>query len=250
MRIATLSAVLLATNVLLAQNALANLIVDGDFDAPVETTGGLNTGFKPYGVGATFGGPGNSAWTVVQSDTIAASIAVTNTLQYTTTGFGKTYYTSEGGPQLVNLNSRANGAKTGIQQTVATTIGTTYLYTFHIGYFVDDADGAQFRYVMGNQKDFSITQDFGPFTPDPVNGDGVAGIQWIKNSVLFTANEANTTFAFYNDGPIGQTVFVDSVSLDVNPGELPEPGGLTLAIGAGLAGLLSMRRGTTRRSRR
>ena len=122
--------------VLNSANAQTNLVIDPGFEPPNPTTtpGEFQNGFVVVNVGATFGGPNNNAWTVVQAGGISGDVAITSTTEYTHSSYGKTYFNGNSGLQWLDLTGDTdNGARVGVQQVIPTVAGVEYQVGFYLG---------------------------------------------------------------------------------------------------------------------
>ncbi len=189
---------LLAGSTVATTRAQTNLIVDGGFESsdPMTTPGEFQSGFIRENVGATFGGPNNNAWTVVQAGGISGDVAITSTTEYTTTSLGKTYYNANSGLQWLDLTGDTdNGAEVGVQQVIPTVAGVEYQVGFYLGSNEGAPAAVELEVDGASVGTFTNTL---PATFTPYNGDGVAGNVWQQFTTSFTATGASTTLTFYN----------------------------------------------------
>ena len=192
----TMTIKLLAAAALLMPCAFGatNLIVNGSFERPVVPAGGFtnfDTGTSALGGWQVVGAPGNVS-------------VVNNT--YVGNGFT---WPAAVGEQWLDLTGDGSNSATGVQQTVATTAGTTYVLTFYVGNPNDPGgpNGATSTvnvFVNGTET-FSITN---------LAGAGLTYIFWQRYTTTFVATSSETTLAFMNgDGPTDNTNGLDGISL-------------------------------------
>jgi hypothetical protein len=192
----TISIKLLAAAGLLMPCAFGatNLILNGSFERPVVAAGGyanFDTGTSSLAGWQVVGAPGN------------VSIISTS---YAANGF--TWPAAVGG-QWLDLTGAGSNSATGVQQTVATTAGTTYNLTFYVGniYNPGGSDGATSTlnvFVNGTQT-FSIAN---------LAGAGLTYLFWQRYTTTFVAASSETTIAFINgDGPTDNANGLDGISL-------------------------------------
>ncbi len=191
----TMNIKLLAAAGLLIQGAFgANLIQNGSFERPVVPAGG----FTDFATGsATLTG-----WQVVGA---AGNVSIVST---TLIGNGFTFPAAVG-QQWLDLTGDGSNSATGVQQTVATTPGSTYTLTFYVGNPNDPGGplgttSTLSVFVNGTQT-FSITN---------LAGAGLASIFWQKYTTTIVAASSETTIAFMNgDGPTDNTNGLDGITL-------------------------------------
>ena len=118
--------------------ARANLVQDGGFETPA-ATGGYNTGYLLFTPTQTFG-TGN-VWTVVGL-TSPTNVAVYNSAQTEGNPSSPTPLNVEEGSQALDLTGATdNGAQTGVQQSIATDVGSMYSLSFYVGNYQSQTVG-------------------------------------------------------------------------------------------------------------
>jgi Protein of unknown function (DUF642) len=192
----TMSIKLLAAAGLLMPCAFGatNLIVNGSFERPVVPVGGFtnfDTGTSALGGWQVVGTPGN--------------VSVVST---TTVGNGLTFPAAVG-EQWLDLTGDGSNTATGVQQTVATTAGTTYVLTFYVGNPNDpggpNGTTSTVNVFVNGTETFSITN---------LAGAGLTYMFWQRYTTTFVAISSETTLAFMNgDGPTDNTNGLDGISL-------------------------------------
>jgi hypothetical protein len=192
----------------LSGSASANLINNGTFEAPVVPLGS----FQLFSTGSSFDG-----WLVVGAPGNVAPISGLFTSQ------GLVFPAQEGA-QWVDLTGLSNSA-TGIQQTVATSVGTIYDLTFWVGNQVNPGG------IYGISSTIEILvggASLGSFTN--TGGAGTNTQDWQQFTLSFTASGASTPIQFLNrDAPSDNTNGLDNVVLLAQgPTGVPEPGSLSL----------------------
>ena len=163
------------------------LIQDGGFETPVVGPGGFQTGFQVFNVGQTFG-TGNP-WSVVGA--VAGNVAIYPSTE--TTGAPPTSLNVEEGVQALDLTgSLDNGQATGVQQSIATTVGATYTLTFWVGEFnngpasvIVNLNGVLFQTATNSL---------------PTSGNVTL---WKMFTYPFTATATTTTIQFINNSTAG-----------------------------------------------
>ena len=190
----------------------ANLISNGSF----EGGGNANTQNTELSVGST----AMPSWTVINATT--SLIGPTNTF-----GLGA----SDGGYFLDFTSLNDNGAFGGVQQSVATTAGHTYILTFDLG------SASQYGQPV------SLTAKAGATSGIFSSTATASGYSWEGQSFAFTASGTSTLISLY--GTSGrQYIGLDNVALaDTGVAAVPEPGtwGMMLA-GFGMIGFAARRR--------
>lgn len=210
----------------------ANLISDGSFETPTVASGVNCSGFtgcEGFPVGAALG-----AWTVVGISTTANAILLLNN-NYTENG-GELHFTSQDGQQSVDLTGFTNQGRDGVEQTVATTPGTSYTLTFWVG----NQDDSQTFYPLPSAVELDVN---GAFVADYANDNNTpANLNWKQFSYTFSASSALTKIDFYNATPIADNeAGVDNVDLEAASAVVPEPASVAL-LETGLILLGVMRR--------
>ena len=183
--------VIVAVCVLASSAFAANLIKNGGFEKPVVPT----ANFTLFATGQTF-----PHWTVVGA---SGNMAIVSN-DFSQNGF--TFH-PKGGKQFVDLTGTSN-TPTGIAQTVATTPGAAYTLTFFVGNVVNPGG------IFGTTSTVNVLVN-GTQVFTATNSQGKAGTGvWQKFTTTITATSAQTTIAFINGDPPGDTANgLDSVSL-------------------------------------
>jgi uncharacterized protein DUF642 len=191
----TMSIKLLAAAGLLIQGAFgANLIQNGSFEKPVIPAGT----FTNFDTGAAT----LTGWQVVGA---TGNVSIVST---TLIGNGFTFPAAVG-QQWLDLTGDGSNSATGVQQTVATTPGTTYTLTFYVGN-PNDPGGplgttSTLNVFVNGTQTFSITN---------LAGAGLTSIFWQKYTTTIVAASSETTIAFMNgDGQTDNTNGLDGITL-------------------------------------
>ena len=129
----------------------------------------------------------------------------------------------------------------GIEQTVATNIGTSY--TLQFGLSGENVSGAAILNVLINgtlQQSFAVPQSFGL---------GAFRNPFVTQSLTYTADSLASTIRFtVTGGPLGNNdPLIDAVSFDVSPAQGPQPVPEPATWLAVLTGLLASKRRFFRR---
>jgi hypothetical protein len=208
-----------------AGHARANLIQNGGFESPVLAPGQD----MEYSGGST----AISGWTVVGDNVLL--------IQTPYSELGAPYYDG-----MVQFNAQSSlnsldltgGGDTdsptdGIQQTVTTTPGDTYLLSFYVGRA--QSNNGDSRYQNPATADLSING--GPrvsFTNSDLPPSGY--VDWKQFTTSFLATGSTTTITFPNGTPVGTNFAgLDNVVL-VDTTSVPEPTSLIL-IGVDVGGV-------------
>jgi hypothetical protein len=200
--------------------AEASLITNGSFESPVVPVGG----FTDFASGSILI-PG---WTVVGAAGGVSIISGAFSQECCT-------FPAEDGSQWLDLTGDDTNSTEGVEQTVATTVGTQYALSFWVGNIFDPGG------IFGTTSTVNVRLGglggtlLGAFT----NASTTTGTQvWKQFTISFTATGSSTTLDFLNaDPPSDNSNGLDNVLL--TPGAataIPEPGTLSL-IALGLAGL-------------
>jgi hypothetical protein len=164
--------------------AAGNLIRDGGFERPIVPDAGLTRFFTGERV---------SKWKVVGA---AGAVDLINT-NFTFAGFS---FPSKGGVQWLDLTGNSQTA-TGVQQTISTTIGTTYAITFFIGSVYNPGgpvgDTSTVNVLVNGEQIARFTN-----TARPTDNKTQ---QWRKFTTEFVADTTSTRIGFINADPGSDT---------------------------------------------
>lgn len=189
----TTSIKLLAAAGLLIQGAFGatNLMVNGSFERPVVPAGT----FENFDTGVSFAG-----WQVVGATGDVSVIGAS----YLEDGYT---WPAAAGEQWLDLTGDGSNTATGVQQTVATTVGAAYNLTFYVGNAVGGPIGisSTLNVLVNGTQIFAVTN---------FAGEGLTSIVWQKYTTTIVATSSETTFAFMNgDGPTNNVNGLDGISL-------------------------------------
>jgi Protein of unknown function (DUF642)/PEP-CTERM motif len=203
--------------------AKANLITNGSFETPVVPVGG----FTNFPSGSTL----ITGWTVVGA---AGGVSVVSG------AFSQECCTfpAENGSQWLDLTGDGTNSIEGVEQTVATTVGTRYTLTFWVGNVFDPTG------IFGTTSTVDVRLGglsgtlLGAFT----NSSTTMGTQvWEQFTTSFVAVGSSTTLDFLNaDPPTDNSNGLDNIVLTASSA-VPEPGTLLL-FGSGTLGLAGVLR--------
>jgi hypothetical protein len=200
-------------------DARANLITDGGFEQPVVAV----ANFEDFSVGGTIA----SAWTLVGS--LTGDVSVIS--EFEPTGNPLLTLEAHGGVQELDLTGDTdNGAAIGVEQSIATQTGSTYMLQFWLGDLNTSQDGtssglASVLVDLNGGSFETATND----NPAVAGSGGVSSPYWELFSYNFTAVGTDTTIAFINNVPSGVGFNgLDDVCVNL----APEPSSLTLLIAA------------------
>jgi hypothetical protein len=188
----------------------ANLITNGDF----ETNPVVN--FAVLASGDTTSLPG---WKVIGTACTANCLLVLNSSNYTEpSNIGTIIFQAQSGNQSIDITGGGNTGDGGIEQTVATTIGTQYSLTFFLG----NMDNAASNYPNASSALVRITgQSDQTFTN---NLNTANHINWAPITYTFTATSLLTTIDFINATPgTDNEAGIDNVQLNEVTRGAPEP---------------------------
>lgn len=194
-----------------ATSARGELIVNGSFETPGVPEGSYSVFLS--------GSTAITGWTVVGGYDVAV-------LDDDVQANGITF-NAQHGNQWLDLtgadNVPPNSATNGVTQTVATEVGVQYELSFYVGSATDGA------FFFPATVDLSIDGGTRVGFTNPTAPSNE--LDWQLFEVLFTAQNALTTIAFYNgSGASNYNTALDNVSLEA----VPEPSSLALV--AGLVG--------------
>lgn len=232
----------------IAPAAHANLIVNGDFEAPVLNSLGNDSRalWDNYCVGAapTCGAPSVAGaaipgWAVVAGGAYSISGFGTGNhvsiVSGTLTSGALAFPAVEGvSAQWLDLTGEVAGVRAGVQQTVSLIGGQTYVLSFYVG----DIQGG----VFGSQSRVDLYLNGGLVAPSFIYDTASTTLDWKQFTYEFTPMSAgDVAIAFLNgDGLAGtndNSNGLDKVSLEVKA--VPEPGAMLLMSLALLAALVS-----------
>jgi hypothetical protein len=196
----------------------ANLIDNGSFETPVVPVGS----FENFGSGST----GITGWTVVGPE---ASVVSGSFSQECCT------FPAADGVQWLDLTGDGTNSVEGVEQTIATTPGTTYDLSFWVGNTFDSGG------IFGTTSTVNVRLGGigGTLIDTATNSSTTPGtLIWQQFTTSFTASGSSTTLDFLNGDPSGDNSNgLDNVVLTAaGTTTVPEPATLPL-VGIGLAGL-------------
>ena len=181
-----------------------NLVANGSFETNTLATGAYRDMFV--------GSSDLPGWTII-------GVAGTRISQVDSAYPGNPGYTfpAQDGRLWVDLAGYSDNAMDGIQQSVATTIGQSYDFSFYLGNVSGGAFGTQSLVnVLLNGSAFSC-----------VNTTQTVNLTWQQCSRSFVATSATTTFSISNGDPSSDySSAIDNVVLQLSarqPGGVPEP---------------------------
>lgn len=206
----------------------ANLISNGGFETPIVPVGG----FTNFLTGST----AITGWTVVGPE---ASIVNTN---FVSLGLS---FPAEEGIQWLDLTGDVSNTVEGVEQTVATTPGTTY----NLSYFVGNQDDPNVP-SYGTTSTVNVLVN-GSLLTTSTNSNSTGTVQnWEQFQTSFVASSSSTVIEFLNeDPPTDNTNGLDNVVLTAgSTSSVPEPSTFSLLIFAALAcaGSLGLRRAASK----
>ena len=161
--------------------ATGNLIKNGSFEKPVVGAGS----FSVFGTGQMFG-----HWTVIGASGNVGIVSGT----FTQNGFS---FPAEKGNQWLDLTGLSQTA-TGVQETVNTTTGASYVLTFWVGN-VSNPGG-----IFGTTSTVNVLIDGSTVASDTNSRQGTTQV-WHKFTVRFRAASGTTQVGFLNGDPSNDT---------------------------------------------
>ena len=213
----------------------AATIINGDFETPNPG----NSGFINYPSPGSFGG-----WDVVGP---ASDVAVSLN---SNPAFGGGFFPAQSGSQWVNLignDSSHNGAATGVQQSVLTDIGQSYVLSFWVGNNFQIFPEGTFststvNVTINGSPIFTATNS--TIVRRDTDQVPLQNLFWQQFSTTFQATTANTTIGFLNGDPAGDHINgLDNIAIGDAVASTPLPAALPLfATGLGVMGLFGWRR--------
>jgi len=230
----------MAAAALLAACALparANMIANGDFEsAPVPSSGGYTT--------VNGGASGVTDWTVGGVNVLLINTNYTQSLAGVS---GGTLHFNALGNTVLDITGVGNtGTTDSVTQSVATTMGQSYLLSFAVGYLYGGPTDSP-RYTSAATVGLHLNGTaVGTFTNDTPSSANTITDRYVNYQTFtygFTATGPTTQISFFN-ATAGSPGFVglDNVSLVA----VPEPASLALGgiglLGMGAFGLVRRRR--------
>ncbi|WP_294041248.1 PEPxxWA-CTERM sorting domain-containing protein [Sphingomonas sp.] len=216
-RIILLSAVMIGLHATAA--TAQNLVVNGSFETNTLSPGNYRD--------MLVGSPDLPGWTIIGP-------AGTHISQVDQAYAGNPGYSfpAQDGKLWVDLAGYSDNAPDGVQQTVATTIGASYDFSFWLG----NVTGGQY---FGTQSLVNVLLNGSSFSC--VNTVQTLTTTWQQCSRSFVATSALTTFSISNGDPSSDySNAIDNVVLQLSarqPGGVPEPATwATIIMGFGVIG--------------
>lgn len=200
----------------------ANLFTNPGFESPALGPGGV----VAFSNGGNIGG-----WSVVGTQVLLIRSDYSETIN------GISAFNSQEGLNAVDLTGAGNqGTTSGVQQSVATTVGQTYALTFFVGRGDDNGNAGQY-YTTPSTVDLSLNG--GPRISYTNSFVSPGAINWRQFSTSFIASLSNTQISFFNNTTTNNYAGLDAISLTV----VPEPGAVSLLAGVAVTGVgFAMRR--------
>lgn len=201
----------------------ANLITNGSFETPTVPVGS----FSNFNSGST----AITGWTVVGPQVSIVSGSYTS---------GGLSFPAEDAVQWLDLTGFISNTAEGVEQTVATTGGTTYNLSYFVGNQVAPSVGYGTTSTVEVVVNGSVLQ-----TSTNSCCAGSTTQNWEQFQTSFVATSSSTLLEFLNEDPsTDNTNGLDNVMLTVGgTSSVPEPSTLPLlaAMGLGCAALLAYR---------
>jgi len=206
----------------------ANLITNGDFETNAVAD------FARLDTNDITSLPG---WKVIGSACTATSgkcTLVLNTIYTEPNAIGTIFFQSQSGNQSIDITGGGNTTDGGVEQTLATNIGTAYALTFYLGNMDNNAS----LYGAASSVRVKVTGQADQFFSNNVSDAN--HLNWALQTYTFTATSALTTIDFINNtSATDNEAGIDNVQLNV-ASNTPEPSTWGLMVLGGLA--LTVRR--------
>ena len=200
--------------------AAQNLVKNGSFESPVQNFGG----YTDYAVGSS----GITDWDIIGVSGTYVSVVDEN--YGGNPGFS---FPANLGSQWLDLAGYYDNAPNGVQQTVATVINATYVFSFYVG----NVSGGP-NNPFGTQSSVGVGFSSGGTSFTCTNDTPGSTLLWKLCSQQFVATSTMTTFTLSNLDPSNDfSNAVDNVSLVQVETGVPEPATWAMMLlGFGLVG--------------